>query len=92
MELTNIYNTFLNQKTSAVVTTLEQEYDINIMGLKLELSFFPTYLEENCHGWKAYNCMVDDVHIDFQFYFIVNETTNELLELEVLALDTKKVS
>ena len=92
MELTNIYDTFLDGEAGVVATTLKQEYNINITDLKLELSFLPTYLEERDHDWKAYSCMVDDGNMDVQFFFIINEATKELVELDVLTLNTNKVS
>ena len=92
MELTAIYDTYLAQTTSAVVMTLQQEHNLNILGSKLELQTFPTYLDEDGQDWEGYSCVIDDGRLDVAFYFIVDVVTKELLELEILALSTLDVA
>jgi len=83
MELAKIYDTFISRPTSAVVTTIQREYGIDIMGLKLELSLIPKYLEDAYDNWQAYDCVAYDCNLDLQFYFIINKNTKELVDLEI---------
>jgi len=88
MELTNVYESFILNQKSPVAMVLQQEYGINLLRLKPNLSFMPTYLEEVNHNWRAY--LVEDV--DIQFYFIIDETDQLLVELEMMSLHTKHVA
>ena len=85
MELVQVYDTFISSPKGAVVSTLHREYGINIMGLKLEIDFIPTYLEDEDHNWQAYRCTAHEGNTDIQFHFIINANTRKLVELEVVA-------
>ena len=92
MELMQVYDTFVADGTGEVVTTINTEYGVNIEGLKLELDFFPPYLEEFHDDWKAFMCTIEDAALDMQFFFIVNVVTMKIVELQVINLDVRKVS
>lgn len=92
MELRQVYDKFVADGSGEVVTTINTEYGVNIEGLKLELDFFPPYLDELHDDWEAFMCTVEDAALDMQFFFIVNVVTMKIVEVQVLDLDVRKVS
>ena len=89
MELTQVYNQFVADSSGEVATTIHTEYGVNIAGLKLEMNFFPPYLEEFHDDWKAFMCTVSDTKVDMQFFFIVNINTMKIVELQMIDLDVR---
>ena len=86
MELMQIYDTFVADSAGEVATTINNEYGINIEGLKLELDFIPPYLDEFHDDWRAFMCTSIDEKLAIQFFFIVNITTMKMVELQMIDL------